>query len=208
VVSEDRARLRVSDAERHQVAEVLREAAAEGRITLDELDERLEAAFNAKTYADLEPITADLPGSPGATTGPVPVVADNRPADRTHPEDIMVVRSDGDSVVRKGRWQVPRRIEVRNKYGATRLDFREADIPHDRVEVHLEVSWGGAEVVLPERSTAEVDVDTSWLGSLKVDADAIPRPPAPHFVITGTCHGGTLQVGHRRPFSWSSLLGM
>ncbi|MDE3719825.1 DUF1707 domain-containing protein [Nocardiopsis sp. N85] len=207
MVSEERGRLRVSDAERHQVAEVLREAAAEGRITLDELDERLEAAFNAKTYADLEPITSDLPGSPGAPTGPVPVVLDNRPVDRVHPEDVMIVRSDGDSIVRKGRWQVPRRVEVRNKYGSTRLDFREADIPHGRIEVHLEISWGGADVILPERATAEVDVDTSWFGGMKVDADAIPRPPAPHFVITGTCHGGNLRVGHRRPFSWSDLFG-
>ncbi|QUX26202.1 DUF1707 domain-containing protein [Nocardiopsis sp. MT53] len=201
--------MRVSDAERQQVAEVLRDAAAEGRITLDELDERLEAAFNAKTYADFEPITADLPGAPGAAAAePVPAVGADRSADRLRPQDVMVIRSDGDTFSRKGRWQVPRRIEVRNRYGGTRLDFREADIPHDRVEVHLEVSWGGAEVILPEQATAEVDVDTSWLGSLKVDADAIPRPPAPHFVITGTCHGGTLQVGHRRPFSWSSLFGV
>ncbi|WP_306366880.1 DUF1707 domain-containing protein [Nocardiopsis sp. CC223A] len=200
--------MRVSDAERHQVAEMLRDAAAEGRITLDELDERLEAALGAKTYADLEPVTADLPGAPGAAAGPGPVVADDRSAGPVRPEDVMIVRSDGDGVVRKGRWQVPRRIEVRNRYGGTRLDFREADIPHERVEVHLEVSWGGAEVILPERATAEVAADTSWLGSLKVDADAIPRPPAPHFVITGTCHGGTLQVGHRRSFSWSALFGM
>ena len=52
--------LRVSDKERHEVAEVLREAAGEGRITLEELDERLEATYAARTYADLVPLTADL----------------------------------------------------------------------------------------------------------------------------------------------------
>jgi hypothetical protein len=56
----DPSRMRISDADRHRVAEVLREAAGEGRLDLDELDERLELTFAAKTYADLVPITADL----------------------------------------------------------------------------------------------------------------------------------------------------
>ena len=58
--------LRISDADRHRVAEVLREAAGEGRLDLDELDERLEATYAAKTYGDLVPITVDLPGTPAA----------------------------------------------------------------------------------------------------------------------------------------------
>ena len=68
--SDDPARLRISDQERHQVAEMLREAAGEGRLDLDELDERLEATYAARTYADLVPITLDLPAHPRA---PVPV---------------------------------------------------------------------------------------------------------------------------------------
>jgi hypothetical protein len=68
---QDPAQLRISDAERHQVAELLREAAGDGRIDLSELDERLEATYNAKTYADLVPITADLQAvGPTTHTGP------------------------------------------------------------------------------------------------------------------------------------------
>jgi len=63
----DVASMRVSDADRHDVAEVLRQAAGEGRLDLAELDERLEATYAAKTYADLVPITADLPATRGAT---------------------------------------------------------------------------------------------------------------------------------------------
>src|SRR5258708_31548307 len=51
----------VSDSDREQAAEVLREAAGQGRINFDELDERLEAAYAAKTYADLATVTHDLP---------------------------------------------------------------------------------------------------------------------------------------------------
>src|SRR5680860_1342075 len=56
----DPSQLRISDNDRQKVAEVLRDAAGEGRIDFEELDERLGLTWNAKTYADLVPITADL----------------------------------------------------------------------------------------------------------------------------------------------------
>src|SRR3954469_12875998 len=69
------ARLRISDADRHQVAEILREAAGEGRLDLDELDQRLQATYAARTSADLVPLTMDLPSHPHARP-----VAPARPA--------------------------------------------------------------------------------------------------------------------------------
>ena len=65
--------LRISDSDRQKVAEVLRDAAGEGRIDLEELDERLELTWGAKTYADLVPITADLhlPAHPQPAAAPV-----------------------------------------------------------------------------------------------------------------------------------------
>lgn len=59
--------LRASDADRERVAEVLRNAAAEGRLATDELEHRLEAAFAARTYGDLDGLVADLPGPALAT---------------------------------------------------------------------------------------------------------------------------------------------
>ena len=52
--------LRASDADRERVAEVLRDALAEGRLDMAEFEERLEATYSARTYGDLEPITRDL----------------------------------------------------------------------------------------------------------------------------------------------------
>src|ERR1700728_5356196 len=63
--------LRASDADRESVANVLREAAGDGRLTMDELDERLDAVYAAKTYAQLAPITHDLPDT-GAGYVPSP----------------------------------------------------------------------------------------------------------------------------------------
>jgi Domain of unknown function (DUF1707) len=56
--------LRIADADRERVAERLRTAAGEGRLSPDELEERLEAAFSARTQAELAPLTADLPAEP------------------------------------------------------------------------------------------------------------------------------------------------
>src|SRR6476661_4385016 len=75
--------LRIGDKERNAVAELLREAAGEGRLDLDELDERLEATYSARTYADLVPLTADLPIThPGLVVPgqlPVPASSHGRP---------------------------------------------------------------------------------------------------------------------------------
>jgi hypothetical protein len=57
-----RSTLRASDADRERIAERLRHAAAEGRILAEELEERLELAFTARTYGELDAVVADLPG--------------------------------------------------------------------------------------------------------------------------------------------------
>ncbi|HEY4429056.1 MAG TPA: DUF1707 domain-containing protein [Solirubrobacteraceae bacterium] len=70
-----RAALRAADADRDQVAERLRKAAGEGRLATHELEQRLEATFTARTYAQLDSIVADLPGRrltrPGGSRPPV-----------------------------------------------------------------------------------------------------------------------------------------
>src|SRR5947209_9372971 len=58
-----RATLRASDHDREQVTERLRQAAAEGRLLAEELEHRLTHALRARTYAELDPLVADLPGS-------------------------------------------------------------------------------------------------------------------------------------------------
>jgi Domain of unknown function (DUF1707) len=64
--------LRAADADRERVAERLRRAAGEGRLAPEELEERLEAAFAARTQADLAPLVADLPAESPARPRPAP----------------------------------------------------------------------------------------------------------------------------------------
>ena len=101
----DPAQLRISDAERHQVAEILREAAGEGRLDIDELDQRLEATYAARTYADLVPITLDLPAHPHQR--PVPAMAA-----AASPEVVPGADKESHFAIlsglsRKGVWVVP-----------------------------------------------------------------------------------------------------
>ena len=58
--------IRASDAEREAVATALKQHAAEGRLTMQEFEERLDKAYTATTYGDLQPLLADLPRLPGA----------------------------------------------------------------------------------------------------------------------------------------------
>src|SRR5215213_9852466 len=105
--AQDPSRLRISDDDRHKVAEVLRDAAGEGRIDLEAPDQRLEATYAARTYADLVPITLDLPVQPTTsalarpTASPVPPGA----SDEKH----LAIMS---GLERKGVWTVPQRLTV------------------------------------------------------------------------------------------------
>src|SRR3954464_9030325 len=143
---DDRTQLRISDEERHQVAELLRTAAGEGRIDLDELDERLEAAYAAKTYADLVPITSDLPAhpeqaapAPAYGSRPSPVVPG--PASEKH----VAIMGGLD---RKGAWIVPEHLSVFAMMGGADLDLREASFAARDVVITISCFMGGAQITV------------------------------------------------------------
>jgi len=94
--------LRASHTDRDTVVEQLRVAAGDGRLTPEELDERLEAALTAKTYGELSALTADLPEA-------------GRPATAAPAQAKDLVRFDqrGSNTTRSGRWVVPASIEAR-----------------------------------------------------------------------------------------------
>jgi len=77
---DERRTMRASDPDRDRVAELLNVAYSEGRLSKDEYDGRLEQAFSARTYGDLDRVVADLPAAPG-TAAPATVVS---PAAKTN----------------------------------------------------------------------------------------------------------------------------
>jgi hypothetical protein len=132
--------MRISDADRNRVAEILREAAGDGRIDFNELDERLEATYAAKTYAELVPITHDLaPAAPiGAQVG--------RGVER---ESAVAIMS---GVERRGIWVVPEHFSVFCLMGGADLDLRQATFSAPEVTLTINAFMGGADIVV-NRST-------------------------------------------------------
>jgi hypothetical protein len=143
----DPSQLRISDADRHQVAEVLREAAGEGRIDLEELDQRLEATYAARTYADLVPITLDLPAQP--TTSALARPAASHPPARASEERHLAILS---GLERKGVWTVPARLTVNCFMGGADLDFRRAQFSAPEVVLTINAVMGGADIKVNPRT--------------------------------------------------------
>ncbi len=153
--------MRASDADRDRVMDVLRAAAGEGRLTSDELDERLDAALSSRTLGELAALTADLMAAPG-----VPGAA------MAQAEDVYRIDQRGGSVQRTGRWVVPQRLELRLSWCDMWLDFTDAVITHDTLRIDLNMRGGS--LILVTRPGVAVDGD-----SLRVRyADVKIRPGA------------------------------
>jgi hypothetical protein len=121
--------IRASNADREQVVSLLQAAQGEGRLTADELASRSEAALAATTYQDLAALTADLPGATAAEPNTVT-------------NDLMRIDRRFGTVVREGPWLVPRRIEVSLAAANARLDFTEAVINVDTVQLDVDLGIG------------------------------------------------------------------
>jgi len=161
--------LRASHADRDQVVELLRVAAGDGRLSAEELDDRLERALTARTYAELAPLTADLPAAPGA-----PVVPPGAGAVSATAKDLARIHVHGSSVRRDGRWVVPKELDVKVRGGSVTLDFTEAVITQPMLRITAEVT--GGELRLITRPGIVVDA-----GDMSVHGGnfTLPEPPGP-----------------------------
>jgi hypothetical protein len=158
--ADDPGRLRISDADRHRVAEVLREAAGDGRLDLDELDERLEATYAAKVYADLVPIVVDLPGSqldlltpgrPDRGSG-LSRPGVSGPAAR-HDTSVAILGGQD----RKGVWEVGPRHTAFALMGGITLDLRQAVFTAPEVVIIAATVMGGIDVLVNEHTKVVVE---------------------------------------------------
>ena len=167
--------LRASDADRERVANVLREAAGDGRLTMDELDERLDAVYAAKTYAELEPITHDLPDTgAGHVPAASPAAARDPARFGGEPTSAGAVAILG-GFTRKGDWVVPKEFTAFMLMGGGEIDLREARFAEREVSIHIVAIMGGCEVIVPEDATVCV-TGVGILGAFE-HSDAGPGSP-------------------------------
>jgi Domain of unknown function (DUF1707)/Cell wall-active antibiotics response 4TMS YvqF len=190
--------LRASDADRERTAEVLREAAGDGRLTMDELDERLDAVYAAKTYAELEPITRDLPAA-GESRAP----AAARPAYGGDPDRFGAEPTSHTGVAilggfsRKGDWVVPRDFNAFMFMGGAEIDLREARFESREVTIHIFAVMGGCEVIVPEDATVRV-TGIGIMGAFDHTKAGPGTPDGPVITVTGVAFMGGVSV-ERRP---------
>jgi hypothetical protein len=153
-------RRRVSDIEREDVAERLREAAGEGRLSYVELEERLEQAYGSKTYGELVKVTEDLPNGvalpatpPGyATVTPLPA-----------PSQIKVILSESK---RTGPWISPQHLDVSAVMGEVVLDYTEAQVPYREVTVDVTAVMADVTIRVPADAIVHLE-GQPILGSIK-----------------------------------------
>jgi len=136
--------LRASHEDRDRVVELLRMAAGDGRLTAEELDQRLEVALTAQTYGELTALTRDLPAGPGL-------------AATAEPKDLVRIESHSGSARRDGRWVVPRRMEIRVTSGSVRLDFTEAVITQPVLRIDAEVTSGSLTLITKPGIVVDTD---------------------------------------------------
>jgi hypothetical protein len=193
---DERHLLRVSDADREQVTETLREAAGQGRITMDELDIRLDATYSAKTYAQLAEITRDLPveGSAALATGGSGAFPVERIGGTPRRRVSLAILSGSR---RKGTWVVPPVYTAVAFLGGVDMDLREARFSQREVKIRAYAILGGVNIVVPE----DIEVDVGGVGIMgefdhKETGTGVPN--APRLRISGLAIMGGVSVRRKR----------
>jgi hypothetical protein len=173
--------LRASDAERERVAAVLRDAAGDGRLDLDELDERLQAAYASRTHEELGPLTADLQTPAGM---PVPSAASRAVGFSVKPGEggARWLVSFMGGVTRKGRWRLSPNAMAINVMGGSDLDLNEVELGAERVELTVLSLMGGSSIRVSHGLKVEVS-EFAVMGGNDVAIDD-ETPPAPGPVLT------------------------
>lgn len=187
----DRSQLRASHEDRDLVVERLRVAAGDGRLTSDELEERLEVALTARTYKELEALVVDLPVAGPAWAGDLAAVS---------PKDVSRIAVGSGSARRDGPWVVPQRMEIECKSGSVLLDFTSAVIALPTLEIEASVRSGSVTLVVPPDVFVDVDDVAVNSGSVRnrvPHSDATPVRLRVH--VTGQVHSGSITVRAPKP---------
>lgn len=189
--------LRVGDAERDQVAEALRMAAGDGRLTLTELEERLESALTARTYRDLVPLVHDIPGALSPVPPGQPAAVAATPAALPMPlgpETPMRLTAILGSEARSGAWQPSAHITATTFMGEIKLDFVQALVRHHEIIVDAVSILGSVTLVVPEGVDVRLEPGASILGERKSTMKSSPTPGAPVIRVRGTAVLGEIEI--------------
>jgi Domain of unknown function (DUF1707)/Cell wall-active antibiotics response 4TMS YvqF len=187
--------LRASDADRERTAERLRAAGGDGQLSLDELDERVQAAYTARTRSDLERLTTDLQpvggATPAAASGPGIAVRPGEGGARW----IVSIMSGSD---RRGRWRLSPSVTALNIMGGGNIDLNQAELSAGRTELRVISIMGGSEIYVPENLSVEVS-EFSFMGGNDIRVGESPPAGGPvlHVRLLSIMGGSSVKRGPR-----------
>ena len=199
--------LRASHADRDLVVEQLRVAAGDGRLSPEELDERLELALTARTYAELATLVGDLPAAGTAVssaslspTSLSPVVAPSAP------KDLIRLHCSSGRAERRGRWVVPNRMDLKVSSGHITLDFTEAVIMQRMLHIDADVGSGHITLITKPGIVVDADDVTVRNGRVKVRAPwGTDVPELLRIDVAGKCGSGHISARPPRRSFWQWL---
>lgn len=178
--------MRAADTDRIQVAQLLTDAAAQGRLEMSEYEDRLKKAYAAQTFDELDRLSSDLPGI--ATTAPA--IGPGQPA----PSTLLLAIMSG--FERRGRWNVPKRLTSVALFGGGVIDLRYADFTAADVEINSYSILGGQTILLPPELNVEVH-GVGVMGAFDRLGDE-GSPGAPHVTIRGFSLWGRVGIKRRK----------
>jgi len=192
------AELRCSDADRDRIADILREALAEGRLTADEHAERVDGVLGAKTVGELERFVRDLPAFQSRSTSSAYASTSDRPAPGAIPadpdENVVAVFS---SSVRRGRWRPGRRMHAYAIFGSVEIDLSEAMFEHRQVMIKAISVFGNVEIRVPENVSLR-GTGGGVLGNFEVYPRESEERDAPVVYVDGFAVLGKVEAKPKR----------
>ncbi|GAB2947649.1 DUF1707 domain-containing protein [Micromonospora polyrhachis] len=168
---DDDDRIRVSDREREHIIELLGTATGEGRLTLDEYEDRVTLAHAARTRGELARLTHDLPVT---ATGPAVV----QPTSLSPVEPVEKLTAVFGEETRKGRWRVPGLLRTLSVFGSCRVDLHEAELQQPVTVIEATTVFGDLTVVVPEGTDVRL-TGSAIFGSKTSKMREPVRPGAP-----------------------------
>jgi hypothetical protein len=176
---------RAADTDRIQVAQLLTDAAAQGRLQMSDYEDRLTRAYAAKTYDELDRLSSDLLGS---SVSP-------RRGGSSKPAPSMLLLAIMSAFERRGRWNVPKKLTTFALWGGGVIDLRYADFTSTEVDILACSIMGGQTILLPPEVNVEI-TGHGVMGGFDHQVAGQGTPGAPTVRIRGfSLWGG---VGVRR----------
>ncbi|MFD4366748.1 DUF1707 domain-containing protein [Rhodococcus sp. NPDC058521] len=203
--------LRVSDAEREHVGELLQKAVGQGMLSLGEFTERMDTVLASKTRGDLNSVIVDLPGITldGNLVAQANVMQQPAVAQAAHQMHQVhsyggtdnVVRGRMSGITRSGAWHVPPVVAVDTRMCSVTLDFTKAIMSTQVVRIDIDDYASSISLVVPAEATVDLN------GVETIDSNATTRvksgpPYGPlHLVVRGKVRFGNVTAKY--PFGSS-----